>query len=118
LDGGAGNDSVNGSAGLDVFRFTVAPTLENLDIITGFKVIDDTIQLDSAIFSQLTAIGVLDASEFVKAATAADANDYVIYSPTTGYLSYDADGNGAGLAEQVALLGKNLAMTFGDFAIV
>jgi Ca2+-binding RTX toxin-like protein len=117
LDGGDGNDSLNGGAGLDVFRFTVAPTAANLDTLAGFKVIDDTIQFDSAIFSQLTAIGVLDASEFVKAAAAADANDYVIYNPKTGYLSYDADGNGAGLAEQVALLGKNLAMTFGDFIV-
>ena len=34
------------------------------------------------------------------------ANDYLIYNTTTGALYFDADGNGAGLAVQIALLGS------------
>ena len=54
----------------------------------------------------------------MKGAAAVDLNDYVIYNATTGALSYDADGNGAGAALQIALLGVNLVLTNADFVII
>ena len=79
--------------------------------------IDDTIQLENAVFTQLTT-GVLDAGMFVKGAAAHDVNDYVIYNAATGALSYDADGSGAGLALPIAVLGVNLALTYVDFVVI
>ncbi|MDD5277372.1 MAG: M10 family metallopeptidase C-terminal domain-containing protein [Methylovulum sp.] len=117
LDGGEGNDTLIGNNGSDVFRFTTALT-GNVDKITDFSVVNDTIQLENAIFTQLAKTGVLNANNFIKAAAAADVNDYVIYNDATGALLYDADGSGAGAAEQIALLGKGLALTHSDFVII
>ncbi len=117
LDGGTGNDVLTGGADLDLFRFTTAPTA-NRDTITDFSVADDTIQLENAVFKKLATPGVLKAANFVKAGAAHDLNDYLVYNPATGTLSYDADGNGTGVAVQIALLGVNLALTNADFVII
>lgn len=61
---------------------------------------------------------MLNAGSFVKADAAIDTNDYVIYNPTTGALTYDADGSGAGVGVQIAMLGVNLALTNADFVII
>ncbi|MFI3155631.1 MAG: Ig-like domain-containing protein, partial [Methylococcaceae bacterium] len=117
LDSGTGNDRLTGGTGLDVFLFTTAPTA-NMDTITDFAAVDDTIQLGKSIFTKLTTTGVLAAASFVKGAAALDSNDYVIYNTTTGAVTYDADGNGAGVAVQIAVLGVNLALTNADFVII
>ena len=41
---------------------------------------------------------VLGASHFFVGAAAQDADDFVLYNPATGALSYDADGSGSGAA--------------------
>ncbi len=117
LDGGTGNDKLTGGAGLDIFRFATKPSA-NIDTLTDFTVADDTIQLENAIFKKFKTPGELNASLFVNAPAAQDANDYLIYNPTTGALSYDADGNGAGVSVQIALLGVNMALTNADFVII
>ncbi|MGZ8236338.1 MAG: hypothetical protein ACXWTY_00510, partial [Methylobacter sp.] len=117
LNGGKGNDTLTGGTGFDLFRFNTAP-IANIDKITDFKVVDDTIQLENAVFTKLITTGVLDAANFAKAAAAIDGNDYVIYNPASGALLYDADGNGAGAAVQIATLGVNLLLTNADFAII
>ena len=117
LDGGVGNDVLTGGAGLDLFRFASAPTA-NGDALTDFSVADDTLQLENAVFKKFTTPGVLKAANFVKATAAHDLNDYLVYNPATGALSYDADGSGAGVAVQIALLGVNLALTNADFVII
>ncbi|WP_083930208.1 calcium-binding protein [Methylovulum miyakonense] len=117
LVGGLGNDKLTGGPGMDSFRFNASPT-ENIDIITDFTVNDDTIQLDNAIFAKLATTGTLDSALFVKAAAAIGADDYIIYTPTTGALAYDADGNGAGAKVQIAQLGINLALTNADFMVI
>ena len=116
LEGGTGKDSLTGGKGKDTFLFNAA-IKANVDKIIDFKVIDDTIQLENAVFTKLTT-GVLNAGMFVKGAAAHDVNDYVIYNAATGALSYDADGSGAGLALPIAVLGVNLALTYVDFVVI
>ena len=100
-----------------MFRFTSTPTA-NVDTLTNFSVADDTLQLENAVFKKLAAPGVLKPANFVKVGAPHDLNDYVVYNATTGALSYDADGNGVGAAQQIALLGGNLALTNADFVII
>jgi Ca2+-binding RTX toxin-like protein len=114
LNGSAGNDTLTGGAGSDVFQLT---SLSN-DTITDFSVVDDTIQLENAVFSQLTATGTLNIANFKIGLVAADANDFVIYNSVTGVLFYDADGSGVGGATQIAVLGIGLALTNADFVVI
>ena len=58
--------------------------------------VDDTILLDRAIFTELAADGELAASAFRNGTAAADANDRIIYDAATGRIFYDADGDAAG----------------------
>ena len=117
LNGGAGRDALSGGAGRDVFFFNSA-LKANVDSITDFKVVDDTIRLENAVFTKLTTTGAINAGSLVFGAAAADSNDYLVYNKTTGALFYDADANGAGAAVQVATLGVNLALTAADFVVV
>ncbi|MCK0505532.1 calcium-binding protein [Aromatoleum anaerobium] len=121
LNGGAGNDILTGGAGLDIFRFdTTLNAASNLDTITDFRVVDDTIQLENALFTSLTATGALAAGLFRMGdgiTTAADANDYLIYNSATGALYYDADGTGSISALQFATLTPGLALGAGDFMV-
>jgi Ca2+-binding RTX toxin-like protein len=81
-------------------------------------VADDTISLENAIFTRLTTTGTLNAAYFKIIGTASlDADDYILYDKTTGVLSYDADGSGAGQAVRIAVLGTNLALTNLDFIV-
>lgn len=117
LNGDAGNDVLRGGFGRDVFIFNNAFD-GTVDTIADFKAIDDTIKLENAIFTQLSAVGVLKADNFVTSTNAVDNNDYIIYNNATGALSYDADGSGAGLGLQIATLGLNLAVTNADFVVI
>lgn len=119
LAGGSGKDSLTGGTGLDVFRFdTALSATTNVDRVADFVVADDTIQLENAVFTSLTATGTLAAGRLRIGASAADSNDFLVYNPTTGSLSYDADGSGAAVAAvQFATLGTGLALTAADFFV-
>ncbi|MDP2902348.1 MAG: calcium-binding protein, partial [Methylovulum sp.] len=117
LEGGVGNNNLTGGTGSDSFVFDAA-LKASVDNITDFKPIDDTIKLENQIFTKLTVPGVLDASQFVKGQNALDPNDVVIYNPTTGTVTYDSDGSGAGFGIQIAMLGVNLAITNADFSVI
>lgn len=120
LDGGAGKDTLIGGAGADIFVFDTSIGGVNVDTITDFSVIDDTIKLANAVFTHLN-VGVLNAVNFVanSSGLAMDANDYIVYNPTTGALFYDADGNASGSAAQIALVGTSIhpALTYADFMV-
>jgi Ca2+-binding RTX toxin-like protein len=110
LDGGAGADTLFGLAGADVFRFSTAPGGGNIDTLADFGNGADTIALDPGIFTGLPD-GALPASAIALGAAAADADDRVIYNPTSGALLWDADGTGATAAVQFAALPTGLAAT-------
>ncbi len=114
LDGGAGADTLIGGANADTFVFSTLLGGGNVDVITGFNVADDTIELAISVFGTIAA-GALAANAFVIGSAATDADDRIIYDAATGALYYDADGNGAGVAAQFATLVPGLALTSADF---
>lgn len=121
LIGGAGNDVLTGGSGSDAFRFTAAPNgSTNVDRIADFVAIDDTLQLENAVFAKLTTTGTLSAANFRSGvgAHALDSNDYVLYDTGTGKLYYDADGSGAGAAIQIAALTGIPTLTNADIFII
>ncbi len=118
LDGKGGNDTLLGGAGMDNFVFSTAPGSGNVDTITDFRVSDDTIRLDNAVFTGLAG-GTLSSSAFSRGTSgkAADATDRIIYETDTGRLFFDADGSGAGASVHFATIGVNLALTNADFFV-
>ncbi len=125
LFGGFGIDSLKGDSGKDAFAFdTRANTRTNKDKITDFKVQDDSIWLDNAVFTKLGRSGSenkpaqLKSSSFTIGDKAKDRNDYIIYNDKKGVLLYDADGSGRGKAVEFATISKNLAMTHKDFFVI
>ena len=116
LIGGAGNDTLTGGDGADTFVFDSALGSSNVDRILDYVVADDSIQLDDAIFTTLSA-GTLSANAFYIGASAHDADDRIIYNSSNGGLYYDADGNGAGAAVLFAQIGTGLAMTNAEFIV-
>ncbi|MCG7392165.1 cadherin domain-containing protein [Microvirga sp. ACRRW] len=125
LYGDEGNDKLYGGAGKDTFVFNKKLNAKtNLDTIADFKVVDDTIWLDNAIFKKLGKAGSVNApaalnKDFFRVGDKAkDKNDYIVYDKKKGILYYDADGSGKGKAVEIAKLSKNLKMTFADFFVV
>jgi Ca2+-binding RTX toxin-like protein len=49
---------------------------------------------------------------------ASDSNDYIIYNPNTGALSYDNDGSAKNAAMQIALIGAHLSLSNADFVVI
>jgi Ca2+-binding RTX toxin-like protein len=120
ITGGGGNDTLAGGAGLDVFRFSSALNAStNVDRITDFNPVSDAIELENSIFTKLGTLGVLSASNFRASTTgtAADGNDYLLYETDTGFLRYDADGNGPGAAVPIAKFDLLPSLTAADIFV-
>ncbi len=121
LNGSLGNDVLTGGIGADKFVFNTAlNATTNVDRITDFAVIDDTIHLDNAIFTAISGTGTLTAAQFVKNTTglAGDSNDRIVYETDTGKLFYDSNGNATGGSVQFATLAANLVLTNADFFVI
>jgi Ca2+-binding RTX toxin-like protein len=120
LDGGLAADRLTGGAGEDSFRFSTALGDGNIDRITDFNAVQDSILLDNLIFAALGADGALVLSAFFKSAAgvAQDVSDRIIYDTDNGGLWYDADGTGQTAAIQFAQLDTNLALSASDFIVI
>jgi serralysin len=118
LIGGGGNDRLFGGNDNDAFVFDVPlNAATNVDTIVDFNHADDTIVLDSHVFTTVVMglDGTLRPDEFINGTAARDANDHIIYDGDTGALFYDADGTGSAAAIQFATLGAHLAIDHTDF---
>jgi Ca2+-binding RTX toxin-like protein len=119
LNGLFGSDTLTGGKGRDGFVFnTVLNAATNVDTITDFRAVDDTVRLDNAIFTDL-GTGVLDADAFfvIGGSEVADAEDRILYNQSTGALIYDTNGNAEGGQTQFATLTANLTLTNSDFFV-
>jgi Ca2+-binding RTX toxin-like protein len=117
IDGGLGADLLLGGMNLDVFAFTTALGLGNVDAILDFQPGADRIALDDAIFAGL-APGALAPEAFVVGTAAQDADDRIVYDPATGTLSFDADGLGGLDAVAFATVQPGLAIAASDFVVL
>ncbi|KQT49981.1 hypothetical protein ASG52_07825 [Methylobacterium sp. Leaf456] len=122
LNGREGADILTGSGWRDTFSFDAALGKGNVDRITDFSSLADTIRLENAIFRGL-ATGQLAESAFKDLSKGAiDADDRILYDRKTGQLSYDADGKGGVKAVAFAVLdaidGERPYVAAHDFLIV
>ncbi len=89
LNGGLGHDVLTGGRGADTFVFSTTLGTGNVDRITDFSVVDDTIQLSKSIFTALAAGTTLAATAFKDLSVAGakvDADDRILYNKATGSL--------------------------------
>jgi Ca2+-binding RTX toxin-like protein len=137
--GNGGNDTLTGGGGADKFVFgkvfeqvvtgsatsvqtytNTAFNLTGVDTITDFTrsgVNRDIIELNDDQYSALTG-GITNANVVANATgTATDANDFLVFNTATKMLSYDADGNGAGAAVNIAVLTGVATLNASDFIV-
>ena len=119
MDRTGDSDAITGGEGDDVIFGGGGAGTTNIDTILDFVHLTDKIQLENLIFTQLSVAGTLNAANFSTGA-AADANDYILYNTASGRLYYDSDGNGAGVATQIALIGTliHAGLTAADFTVI
>lgn len=124
LHGGYGNDILIGGKGKDAFAFTAklgtskTDRKVNFDTISDFKLKEDKIHLENAVFSKLKKAGKLSTSFFTIGDKAKDKNDYIVYNNKTGILSYDPDGSGAKKAIEFAKVKAKLNLKASDFLVI
>lgn len=119
LNGKLGADLLTGGAGNDAFVFDHL-TAGVFDTVADFQANgvgeDDTLRLSAKIFKAIA--GGVTADNLAYGSAAVDSNDFLIYDSTTGNLSYDADGSGAGAAPTVFCnLGSGTVLTAADFVV-
>lgn len=109
LSGLEGADTLLGGAGADLFAYFGGET--GLDRILDFTSGTDQIFLSALGFAQTGTLQLVQSGTPV----ATTANSTFLYNVNNGILSYDADGNGAGVAVQLAQLNAGLTLAIGDF---
>lgn len=118
LSGKLANDILTGGAGKDIFVFDTKPGKKNVDKITDFRVVDDSIHLENSIFKTLgKKTGMLKKAAFWVGAKAHDASDRIVYDKKIGALYYDEDGSGRKAAVKFATINK-VGLNEKDFFIV
>jgi Ca2+-binding RTX toxin-like protein len=122
LIGAGGNDTMYGGDGADSFVYSVAPGGANATTIADFASGTDKVHLDARVMSALGASGNLSAGDPRFYATAGavnghDADDRLIYSTVTNGLYYDADGNGAGVAQLITTIQSGGTIVATDIVV-
>ncbi|WP_262029594.1 calcium-binding protein [Microvirga sp. Mcv34] len=119
LIGGNGNDAMYRGAGKDVFVFDTKPNVKtNVEYLYDFNPADDTIHLKLSAFKGVGKKGALSKAAFWTGTKVHDSNDHILYNKKTGALFFDPDGTGSKPALQIAVMLKNLKLTYKDFFIV
>jgi Ca2+-binding RTX toxin-like protein len=119
IHGRLGNDTLYGGDGADSFVFeTALDAANNVDRLKDFSSADDTIVLDTAVFSAIAA-GDLSEAAFVVGPRARSEDHRIIYEQGSGMIFYDADGSGeAAQAVLFAQVNAGTELTHLDFAAV
>lgn len=115
LSGGIGNDTLSGGTGADTLTLGTGADIVVLDAVdvagpdtvTDFVSGEDRIQLSAKLFPKLK--GIKDLSNYLLTIDEANpqpqlANHYLLFNSATGMLSYDGDGNGAGVEKELVEL--------------
>src|SRR4030095_13937309 len=124
LYGKGGSDTLVGGAGKDKFVFDTGFD-GRITQIKDFNPLEDVFYLDNAVFTKLGS-GSLSSPRKIygtnledgAGAHPNDSNDFMTYDSTTGNLSYDADGNGAGAAVVFAHLQPGLDLAAANFYVI
>jgi Ca2+-binding RTX toxin-like protein len=124
LDGGYGNDDLSGGEGVDTFVF--ANTLnatKNVDTISDFSHVDDTMELAMSKFIGLAA-GTLEDFRLkeISGATSTkgvDSTDRILYDKAHGDFYFDRDGSKTDYARILfAHVADNTSVDNTDFLVV
>src|SRR5262245_11401915 len=119
LYGAAGVDTLWGGSGGDTFIFREVGTA-NADRISDWSSGSDKLLLDGSVMTALgTGNFVAGDARFAanSTGTAQDASDRIIFNTTTGQVFYDADGNGAGMAQLIATLQTGATLVATDVVV-
>ena len=121
--GKGGNDQLVGGAGNDKFVFDTA--LGSIARVVDFNPAQDVFYLDNAVFTSLRSGSLSSPSKIYgtnleegAGVRANDYNDFLTYDTGTGYLSYDADGNGGGAPVAFAQLSPGLDLITANFWVI
>jgi Ca2+-binding RTX toxin-like protein len=119
LQGGFGNDVLVGGADADRFVFVDAPAAGGLDRTNDFAAGIDKIEIDASAFGGgLVAGGAVRLVANASPSSAGIAGGVFLYDTDSGFLSWDADGAGAGAAVAFFRLQNLPALSAADFIVV
>ena len=116
LKGGSGNDVMGGGAGADDFIFGSTAT-NGHDHVVDFVHAVDRLVFSGADYGFAAGHGLL-ASEFTEGSAAVGAGAQFIWDAAAGKLWWDADGDGAGAAFELALISNGATVTKDDLFFV
>ncbi|WP_442940870.1 hypothetical protein [Nostoc sp.] len=125
--GSAGNDTLVGGAGADIFLYNTNAAFNGsaigVDTISDFKSSEgDKILLDKTSFSTITSVpgnGFSNASDFQVTHLAGTSTAKIVYDPVSGQLFYNQNGSAAGFGNGglFATLTGAPTLTASDFVL-
>jgi Ca2+-binding RTX toxin-like protein len=107
---------MKGGDGADIFLY--ASAAEGGDVIKGYVVGADGIEVSAAGFGGGLSAGTLGASRFVLGTAADQAFGQFVYDAGADELWFDADGTGAGASVLIADFGGKPALTEADITVI
>jgi Ca2+-binding RTX toxin-like protein len=119
IAGGAGADNLFGGAGNDAFIFNNAS--EGIDTINDFSLSNDKLHISSAGFGGTAVVGaggVLTAAKFTIGVAATNVDQRFIYNNLSGALYFDTDGTGSSSQVQIATLVTRPNLNSSGFLII